>query len=112
MTPSVPKRRWFSFSLRTMFVVVTVFAIPLGWLAWEASVVRRRAICLDEVTTGGGYYLTSKGANSRLPWIRQMMGDKFIERIYLKDAPTKAMWHDRLTKVYPEAAIQIWPYFY
>jgi hypothetical protein len=30
MTPA-PKRRWFQFSLRTMFVVVTVFACWLGW---------------------------------------------------------------------------------
>jgi TRAP-type C4-dicarboxylate transport system permease small subunit len=32
MTPA-PKRRW-SFSLRTLFVVITVLACWLGWGAW------------------------------------------------------------------------------
>jgi len=31
---TAPKRRWFSFSLRTLFVVVTAFAVWLGCGAW------------------------------------------------------------------------------
>ncbi len=33
------KRRWFRFSLRTLFVVVTVFGV---WLGWEIKYVRDR----------------------------------------------------------------------
>ncbi len=33
------KRRWFTFSLRTLFVVVTVFAC---WLGWNVNRVRQR----------------------------------------------------------------------
>jgi hypothetical protein len=30
-----PRRRWFRFSLRTLLIVVTVLAIPLGWVGWR-----------------------------------------------------------------------------
>ena len=40
MTP-VPKRRW-SYSLRTLFVVVTVLALLLGWLSWNLPKVLER----------------------------------------------------------------------
>lgn len=38
MTPA-PKRRWFRFSLRTLFVVVTVFC---SWLGYELNWIRER----------------------------------------------------------------------
>jgi hypothetical protein len=31
-SPATSRRRW-SFSLRTLFIVVTVLGVPLGWLA-------------------------------------------------------------------------------
>jgi hypothetical protein len=38
--PTPPtRRRWFQFSLGTLFVVVTVFAL---WLGWQAKIVRDR----------------------------------------------------------------------
>ena len=37
------KRRWFRFSLRTMFVVVTVAAIAMHvWLQWQREEERLR----------------------------------------------------------------------
>ena len=41
MSPA-PKRRWFRFSLRTMFIVVTVFGCLLGWLSYELNWIRQR----------------------------------------------------------------------
>jgi hypothetical protein len=47
MSESVRRRRWFSFSLRTLFVVVTVFAC---WLGWNVCVVRnRQSLCREIV---------------------------------------------------------------
>jgi hypothetical protein len=37
--PKPPRRRWFQFGLRTMFVVVAFFAI---WLGYQANWVRQR----------------------------------------------------------------------
>jgi hypothetical protein len=47
MTPA-PKRRWFRFSLRTLFVVVTVLGC---WLGYELNWVReRRLFIADEIS--------------------------------------------------------------
>ena len=38
----VPKRRWFRFRLRTLFVVVTVVGAFVGFLRWNAIQTRER----------------------------------------------------------------------
>src|SRR4249919_3316018 len=43
---ALPKRRWFRFSLRTMFVVVTIFGV---WLGWQLNIVRERKAILVEM---------------------------------------------------------------
>ena len=40
MTPA-PQRRW-SYSLRTLFVVVTLFGVLSFWLKWQFEAVRER----------------------------------------------------------------------
>jgi hypothetical protein len=46
--PNPPRRRWFQFSLATMFVVVTLTAIPLGWTAYSLNWIRQRRAVLAE----------------------------------------------------------------
>jgi len=45
MSDHAPKRRWFRFSLRTLFVVVTVFAC---WLGYEMYWIRQRQIVVGD----------------------------------------------------------------
>jgi hypothetical protein len=52
MTPA-PKR-WFRWSLRTLFVVVTLVSVPLGSLAWQAHIVRHRQQMLGQIKADGG----------------------------------------------------------
>jgi hypothetical protein len=44
MTPA-PKRRWFAYSLRTLFVVVTVFAV---WLGYSMNWIQQRHKVLND----------------------------------------------------------------
>jgi hypothetical protein len=34
------KRRRYQFSLRTLMIVVTLLAVPLGYIGWQAKIVR------------------------------------------------------------------------
>ena len=46
-TPIPPRRRWFQFSLRTVFVGVTLVAM---WLGWELKFVRERQAFLSDLS--------------------------------------------------------------
>jgi hypothetical protein len=43
---TAPRRRW-SFTLRTLFVVVTVLAIPLSWVGYQLNWIRERHRALE-----------------------------------------------------------------
>src|SRR5258708_3169352 len=53
------KRRWLSFSLRTLFVVVTVSAIPMAWLAWNVHQVRERERMLVLLKSRGAVFVSA-----------------------------------------------------
>ena len=42
MTETKPKRRWFRFSLRTLFVLVTIIGIAAGWVTYQLNWIRER----------------------------------------------------------------------
>jgi len=37
-----PKRRWYQFSLRTMFVLVFLMSMPLAWVGYQLKWIRQR----------------------------------------------------------------------
>lgn len=40
--PKIKRRRWFQFSLQTMFVLVMLVSIPLAWVGYSLSWIRQR----------------------------------------------------------------------
>ena len=81
MTIATPKRRWLRFSLRGMFVLVTVLGV---WLGWNASIVRQRQAARAEFLNEG-WELNRDGSPDpiRLPWIRRLLGDEPVGAIYV-----------------------------
>ena len=51
MTETKPKRRWFRFSLRALFVLVTAFCV---WLGWEVNSARRQKEAVEAIIKAGG----------------------------------------------------------
>jgi hypothetical protein len=41
-----PHRLWFSFSLRTLLIGMALLATPLGYVGWQAKIVRERKALL------------------------------------------------------------------
>jgi hypothetical protein len=78
MTPT-PKRRWFRFSLRTLFVVVTVGCI---WLGWQVKVVRDRRAALEYFSEQERDVWLFPGPSKRsIPAWRRWLGDTSIATI-------------------------------
>ena len=93
--PAKPRRRW-SFSLRTLFVAVTVAAC---WLSWELAEVRRRAITLTQLREMGVVPVYRSESNSfRHRWL----GDGDVETF---EIPMRVFVevHPKLVRLFPES---------
>ncbi|HEY1784219.1 MAG TPA: hypothetical protein VGG30_01675, partial [Pirellulales bacterium] len=106
---TAPRRRW-SFSLRTLFVVVTVAAC---WLGWEENIVRQRAQFYAWVVDNGGFdfYEGFAPGTTRIPIpelsaIRRLLGDK--PRAYLVLPIGTHPEREKMAKsLFPEAKVEV-----
>ena len=105
-----PKRRWFRWSLRTMFVVVTVVAVLLGW---ELKFIRERHEFLRHTVypflnhDRGILLVPIKPAWEQprvtIPFWREWLGDEAHWAIYLPHASEED--RRRAALLFPEARI-------
>jgi hypothetical protein len=119
-TPSVPRRRWGSFSLRTMFVLMTLFCC---WLGWEMSIVRTRQSKLQEMRKSFEYQVTlaadwqknyPAGNTPRpvatVPVWRGWLGDQAVQEIWYPRAFSESQPEfRRLARTFPEATLTRFP---
>ena len=112
-----PRRRWFNFSLRTMFVVVTLMC---GWLGWESSIVRQRQALRKALEANPTVQITTASAwadrypggamgqpAATIPVVRRWLGDEAIQEIwYYSYMQGPKIDLERLAKVFPEAALR------
>ncbi len=110
---TAPNRRWFRFSLRTLFVVVTIIAAIGYWLAWNINVVhQRQAIrARPDVMFGTG----SAEVNERIlkvskpttepgvSRIRRLLGDEPAEAILVFEKPVFSL----VVPLFPEATVAL-----
>src|SRR5437667_201271 len=88
MTPA-PNRRWFRYSLRTLFAVVTVFGV---WLDRELNIVRQRQKAVAEIESLGGQVFTAAHMDDseiaqfscpRIQFWRSWLRDKAVAQLIL-----------------------------
>ena len=122
--------RWFRFSLRTFFVIVTMLAVGLAWLlsdivqrrvarAW----IERRGGAVDvfalpqpieipfegtsiELQYGGGQRALGPEDEPEIPRWRRWFGDVAYNRIIMPKDSSQAEI-DRMKALFPEAEVEI-----
>lgn len=112
---TVPRRRLFSFSLRTLLIGVTLVCL---WLGWEAYVVRqRKAMMLDmkarlyvEFTTAAEFESRFGPAGAPVPvarvsTLRRWLGDEAIQEIGVVSLVVPEPDQARLRRWFPEARV-------
>ena len=120
MAATIPtRRRWFQFGLGTMLLLVTIFALPLGWLGWQLQIVRSRQAVRKQIAASSGSVFVGeldwKGRstsmrtvrpadyNLEISALRRRLGDEFVDLIAFSRQLTAA--DRRAIAVIPEAEI-------
>jgi len=115
MSDKAPKRRWFRFSLRTLFVVVTVFAV---WLGLEVKFVRDRQAWMqanralvrpgEPVPVGAtvGMYIHSHATTGNFSFWRRWLGDAPVSSIVFPESwINNVERQNRVKRLFPEAEL-------
>jgi hypothetical protein len=107
---AVPNRRWFHFSLRTMFVVVTLVAVPIAWLGAEIQWLRERQAWRndDHANTVRGWY---GGSLRKVPWLSQQFGEGPMLWWELLDSAWTEEDRVVLQRLFPEAEVRLVDHF-
>jgi hypothetical protein len=121
MTPTTP-RRWFQYGLRTMFVVVTVFGVALGWIGmqfkwkhereralhWLLPIRERQIAHLSGRTIPQANGLALSNAGVPVSWRLKVLGVRGVERIevFEDSVGTRGGYSlDELRILFPEARV-------
>jgi hypothetical protein len=103
------RHRWFRYSLRTMFVVMTAFAV---WLGWQSFTVRARRLSIETIEAGGGLVYVYdpdyplQPTRPRIPFWRPWFGDQVIDEITLAEG-SDARQLEWSQAQFPEASVRI-----
>ncbi|NQU24227.1 MAG: hypothetical protein HQ567_23340 [Candidatus Nealsonbacteria bacterium] len=85
-----PKRRWYQYSLRTLFVLVTLVAMACSWYAYEMRKAAERRAAVAEIIERGGsvaYYGAAHPFRGKPPrwfsWLRKLHGDEHLGNVLI-----------------------------
>jgi hypothetical protein len=93
MTETKPKHRWFRFSLRTMFVLMTIICVGVAWVGYQLNWIRERHDFLDRHPQVYGSPRVTK-----CPWPLNLFGEKSYQPLVV---PTSAL--EEAKRLFPES---------
>ena len=130
-SPTPTRRRWFRFRLRTLFVLVTVLGVFLGWLGVQLKWIRdrhaaiewvesinRRVLILSSLPNTMRWELGGTGIKrypwNNAPWGLRLLGEAGVsvfsinsERVTPNDRALKRL--PELRRLFPEAQVDFSP---
>jgi hypothetical protein len=107
MSDTKPKRRWFRFSLRALFIIFTTLALLFGWLGRNLSLLNER----DALLHNGQWQISygscdSDGISPKpMPLLWRLLA---VEPLSTVVVGTKAPedWYQRYVAAFPEANVR------
>lgn len=110
---AAPERRWFRYSLRTLFAVVTVVAC---WLGYELNWIRQRRMVIgDPQVKSIKYHIQISGPFSGpirrieyeiAPWPLRWLGEAGYSNILLEMGATDDELF-RVRRLFPETGVEV-----
>jgi hypothetical protein len=105
MDETKSKRRWSRFSLRTLFVLVTIVGVGAGWVAYQLNWMRQRHTFLAqhpgcEPSSPMSPFRSKSGNPSNAPWSLRLLGE--TPRMFLAVPDGDAA---QARQLFPEAVV-------
>jgi Leucine-rich repeat (LRR) protein len=77
------KRRWFQFSLRTLFVFILICAVAASWLGRKIERKREEQVAVTAIAESGSIvrYDGSKFEPTGPKWLRRLLGNGFFSEV-------------------------------
>jgi hypothetical protein len=106
-----PRRFQFRFSLRTLFVLLTLFGMLLGWLDWNRRQVNEREKLFHSVAARGAMFgsLNSSVPRKPLTLVWSLLGATAVGLIEVPDGTCSEQELHRLMSLFPEARVVVRP---
>ena len=101
------RRRWFQFSLRTLFVAITLAGLVLSWIMWNVRQVQMRERATRYIVTHFGNVIegTSDRPWKSLPFMWQLLGAKPVELVRLGHSYFSDEDRDQIARLFPDADV-------
>jgi hypothetical protein len=103
---TAPRRRW-SFGLRTLFVVVTVFGIGLSYTLQQWMIAQQRRRMMHDIGMRGGPAIVVIPV-ARVGWVRECFGDAFWDAISIPQSMNDSCGGE-IRRLFPESLIETRP---
>ena len=110
MTTS-PQRRWFRFSLRTMFLVVAIVGLLAWWIRRNVEQVRQRELLLEWASANYVRHGNIKQPEPHfhpipLPITWRLLGAKRVD-VFIIDPSAPAFSQEKLKAAFPESEFSL-----
>jgi len=113
--PTPKSRRWFRFSLRTMFVVVTVLAVFISFVVYNLNWIKERDEARLWLPKNGGSFSSqmTPAKSFPAPWSLRILsehGERIVvldRRVIKDELPAEAL---RMQRLFPEAKIKLFTF--
>ncbi len=98
-----PKRRRFRFSLRAMFVMVTLAALAMGWAVWSLDWIRQRREFGRKLEQGTRAEFIDYDRTVGAPALLWFFGEGGVRWVYIPNASESDLAEGR--RLFPEAEV-------
>lgn len=99
------KLRRFQYGLRSLLIVVTLFAIPCAYAGWQAKIARNRLAIRQRLEPVQVYFGGRIGFNSADHWVRNLLGDGYVFVIFIPLQVTQRESIRQIRAAFPEAEL-------
>jgi hypothetical protein len=101
-------RRWFRFSLRTMFLLMTVVCSVVGWVTYQLNWIRQRHDLLREgmVIQNGLWWRSFEVDLEPPPWNLRLFGESTPAAGFYLSYPKGHPEDRRVRRLFPEMGVE------